>query len=224
MRRTFLILICVGCLASPALSTEFPAGQHTSNHRSAPQAGQFEQVLAVQVALDRRGFSPGEIDGRSGANTRRAIEAFQSASGLSPSGEADKATLAALASEMLQPLTKYTITEQDVAGPFIKSVPDDMMEESKLPALGYTAPLEGLAEKFHSSSALMSRLNPGAGWGDHRYPECRAVLATGPTRGAGIRKPASSRHCDHGIRNDREADGSRCLRQRGDGCSRHHWQ
>jgi len=120
-------------------------------------------MLAVQVALDRAGFSPGEIDGQGGAKTRLAITAFQTANNLSASGTPDQATLAALhvASE---PVTSYTITEQDAAGPFLGSMPKDLMEASKLPALGYTSALEEVAEKFHSSQAFLRRLNPGASW------------------------------------------------------------
>ena len=58
----------------------------------------------------------------------------------------------------------YTITEHDVAGPFIDKMPEDMMESAKLQALGYTSAIEGLAEKFHSSQALLRTLNPGARW------------------------------------------------------------
>jgi lipoprotein-anchoring transpeptidase ErfK/SrfK len=36
-----------------------------------------------------------------------------------------------------------------------------MVEKSKLPALGYTSPLEELAERFHASPDLITRLNPG---------------------------------------------------------------
>ncbi len=57
------------------------------------------------------------------------------------------------------PLTQYTITPEDVAGPFIDKMPSDMMERSKLPALTYASPLEALAEKFHSSPALLTALN-----------------------------------------------------------------
>ena len=50
-----------------------------------------------------------------------------------------------------EPLVNYTITQQDVAGPFIDKMPIDMMEASKLPSLGYASAAEALAEKFHSS-------------------------------------------------------------------------
>ncbi len=121
------------------------------------------QDLAVQVALDRAGFSPGEIDGRSGPKTRLALSEFQKSSSLRSSGIVDEETLAALRVAP-EPLVSYTITQQDVAGPFIDKMPTDMMEASKLPSLGYTSVLEALGEKFHSSPALLKRLNPGAAW------------------------------------------------------------
>jgi lipoprotein-anchoring transpeptidase ErfK/SrfK len=110
-----------------------------------------DQQLAMQVALDRAGFSPGEIDGVGGTKTKLALTAYQSSSGapLQTSGD---------------PLIAYTITAQDTAGPFIDTVPRDMMEQAKLPALGYTGVVELLAEKFHSSPALLKRLNPDASW------------------------------------------------------------
>jgi lipoprotein-anchoring transpeptidase ErfK/SrfK len=121
------------------------------------------QMLAVQVALDRAGFSPGEIDGRGGPKTRLALSQFQKSAGLQSTGVASEETLAALRAPA-EPVLSYTITPQDVAGPFIGTMPEDMMESAKLPALTYTTALEALAEKFHASPALLQSLNPGAKW------------------------------------------------------------
>ena len=55
-----------------------------------------QDIVAFQVLLDRSGFSPGEIDGRAGANTTRALTAFQEAKGLPPTGTTDCATRKAL--------------------------------------------------------------------------------------------------------------------------------
>jgi lipoprotein-anchoring transpeptidase ErfK/SrfK len=122
-----------------------------------------QQMIAVQVALDRAGFSPGEIDGRDGPRTRLALAEFQQSSGLRPTGVVNQETLAAFGSPA-EPLTTDTITQQDIAGPFIDAMPADMMESARLQALAYTSVLEALAEKFHASPVLIKSLNPGAAW------------------------------------------------------------
>jgi lipoprotein-anchoring transpeptidase ErfK/SrfK len=103
--------------------------------------------LQTQVMLDRAGFSPGVIDGRIGRNTRRALELFQQQAGDQPSSD-------------VPVLMAYTITDDDIRGPFVESIPEDMVEKAKLPELGYTSVLEALAERFHSTPALLQELNP----------------------------------------------------------------
>src|SRR5262245_8631014 len=76
-------------------------------------------ALALQVALDRDGFSPGQIDGRNGTFTSRAQAAYL---------DSRKAAIMPSA----DPLTQYTITDADVTGPYIDQIPKDMEEQAKL--------------------------------------------------------------------------------------------
>ncbi len=129
---------------------------------AAAQAPVVNDVMAGQVMLDRLGFSSGEIDGRMGSNVRGALTAFQTAQGLPTSGQLDAATWQRLTEQSgaQAPLITYVITDADIAGPFTPDIPSDLMEQSKLQALGYRNPLEAIAEKFHASPALLRQLNP----------------------------------------------------------------
>jgi lipoprotein-anchoring transpeptidase ErfK/SrfK len=112
-----------------------------------PQA--LQEAIGLQVALDRAGFSSGVIDGRIGANTNRARDAYRRRHG------SDSAPFP-------EPLIKYRITSDDVAGPFAESIPADLMAQSKLTALVYRSPAELLAERFHTSPEILRQLNASA--------------------------------------------------------------
>jgi len=119
--------------------------------------------LGFQVLLDRKGFSPGQIDGRSGPNFSHAIAALQTANKLTPSGQPDCDTWKALGGDSTQSaITTYTVTTDDVNGPFEERIPRSLVEQAKLPSLGYQSATEEIAERFHVSPALLSKLNDGA--------------------------------------------------------------
>ena len=146
------------------LSLSSSTAATTTAEPAKPAAPVVSETLATQIMLDRLGFSPGEIDGRSGPNLKRALLAFQEAHELTASGRLEPATWDALTKRAgpQPPLVTYELVEADVAGPFVERIPPDLMEQAQLPALGYTSALEALAEKFHSSPALLRTLNRSA--------------------------------------------------------------
>ena len=106
-------------------------------------------ALSVQVALDRAGFSPGALDGSMGGNTKRALDAYKKANN---GGDPPPA----------EPLTRYRITDADAMGPFEPNIPGDLVEQAKLQTLSYRNVHEAMAERFHTTPAMLQRLNPAA--------------------------------------------------------------
>ena len=157
------------CALSLALSTAVAAQEGARDNDARPAAADgaqaateegLDETLEVQILLDRANFSPGEIDGAMGSNTRRAIAGFQRYHGLPDTGELDDATRKALDEVAGPALFTYTVTAADVEGPFV-DVPADMEAKAKLDRLGYGSAEEALGEKFHASPALLRKLNPG---------------------------------------------------------------
>jgi lipoprotein-anchoring transpeptidase ErfK/SrfK len=134
-------------------------GKH--RHALASKRAQALNIKA-QVLLDRVKLSVGTIDGRRGENFVNALRAFQQQNGLPTSGQLDAATYAKLAQDATDAVIAYTISAQDVAGPFSPQIPDDYEQKATLKRLDYTGPLEMLAERFHMDEDLLVALNPGA--------------------------------------------------------------
>jgi lipoprotein-anchoring transpeptidase ErfK/SrfK len=127
--------------------------------------GVRDDVAALQVLLDRKGASPGVIDGRFGSNVDKALAAYRDITGEnlhSTDMEKIKADLAASGGDAF---TQYTITPEDAAGPYVASVPEDYSAKAKLDRLGYTSVAEMLAERFHMDEGYLKSLNPGANFG-----------------------------------------------------------
>lgn len=132
----------------------------TASPLAAQAAVQRPDSLAVQVALDRAGFSPGVIDGTMGRQTREAIRGFQEANGLNATGDLNTETQAALGQG--EATQSVTISDADAAGPFISAIPETMSERAKLDGLHYRSIEEALAEKYHTTPAKLRALNPGS--------------------------------------------------------------
>src|SRR5260370_15151929 len=119
-------------------------------------------TFKAEVLLDRLDISPGIIDGKTGENARKAIAAFQRSRGLASGGKLDRTTWDKLCESTNAPaLIAYTITDDDVRGPFVPVIPRDLEGMARLHVLGYRSATELLAEKFHISEELIKLLNHG---------------------------------------------------------------
>jgi lipoprotein-anchoring transpeptidase ErfK/SrfK len=119
-------------------------------------------VLRVQVLLDRALFSPGVIDGRWGSNTEKAVYWLQEREGLTATGRVDERTwqrLQQLAGQPHHLVYEHDLTQDDVAGPFV-DLPDEYYDRRDMDCQCYESLAEKLAERFHTTEALLQQLNP----------------------------------------------------------------
>ncbi|AXJ96730.1 L,D-transpeptidase [Sphingomonas sp.] len=117
-------------------------------------------ILHVQVILDSLGFGPGVLDGKGGQSLTAALNGFQEAKGLPITGKPDTATLQALYPyRAKRPTTRFVLTREVLAGPYVGPLPKDYAKQAELPTLGYANPMEKLAEMFHTTPAVLIALN-----------------------------------------------------------------
>ncbi|GBU16029.1 MULTISPECIES: L,D-transpeptidase [Methylobacterium] len=115
-------------------------------------------TVKVQVLLDRARFSPGAIDGRRGDSYRTALKTYAAAQGL-PESDTPSPDLLARLDAGGPTIVDYTLTEADVAGPFVEKIPKKLEDQADLDALGYASAREMLAERFHMRPELLDALN-----------------------------------------------------------------
>ena len=123
----------------------------------------FLAILALQICLDRRGFSPNAMDGQTGGKTRAALAAYCAANGLPPPrhGEEEFAFGKYFPDEP-DLFTTVEVTEEDVAS--LTAIPDRPAEKARLRRMGYESVKEMFAERGHVTQNTLGRLNPHIVW------------------------------------------------------------
>lgn len=123
---------------------------------------QGPSVLRVQVLLNRAVFSPGVMDGRWGRNTEKAVYWLQKREGLPATGSVDEQTwerLQQLATGTQELVTARSLTQDDVAGPFV-TLPAEYYDRRDMDCQCFESLGEKLAELFHTTEGLLEKLNP----------------------------------------------------------------
>ncbi len=153
-------------LASPAMAApKKPAPQVKRALPVAPQAPdkeqqEFEATLRLQIFLDQALFGPGQIDGRPGEFTRKAVAAWNVVHGVADvddqtrvQAEADRAVTV--------PYAAYRMREQDFKW-ITPGLPTKPEEQVKAKYMGYRSTAEFVCERYHCSEVLLAKLNPKA--------------------------------------------------------------
>lgn len=151
------LIAATGAGALPPTSDQFDDVTIGGTQLYAPPAVASSPVIAsIQVIMDRRGFSPGVIDGRDTPRFRTALETYNR---LHPDEELNPAQMPQTDTPFF---TDYTITAQDVAGPFTQTLPPLYIHQASLSFLGFRDAREMLAERFHIDETYLQTLNSEA--------------------------------------------------------------
>ncbi|MDX3909014.1 MAG: L,D-transpeptidase family protein [Sphingobium sp.] len=128
------------------------------------QAAPNNPVLQTQAVLDSLGFSPKLLDGKAGRDFELALRGFQISRDLPDTGKLDEKTTAALAQWKDRPATRLIrIPEGFAKAAFLPNMPREAKDKAKLPSLAYRDIAEMLAERFHTTPAMLVALNPANG-------------------------------------------------------------
>lgn len=135
-----------------------PGGSGPAGPPEPPIPPALRSALALQIALEAAGYSPGLIDGAIGSRTRLALAAFQDGESLPITGEADGATLLLLRPDPESALTRVAVSPSDISE--VDPPPRDWLERSKKRRLLYPSLSNLIAERAHTTERLLAALNP----------------------------------------------------------------
>lgn len=120
------------------------------------------KTLALQLHLDRAGYSCNTADGVWGRKGERALRRFRADRGEKPGNIAPEAAFDRYFADAPSPFKTATVTKADIDA--LVKIPDAPAEKAGLQRLGYESVKEMFAERGHLSQRALERLNPGVDW------------------------------------------------------------
>jgi hypothetical protein len=102
-KRTVQVALAIAALLALHVDLDAAPKKRPVRRPVPPPSLRCGDLVGFQVLLDRQGFSPGQIDGKTGANLSHALAAMQAAKKLQPSGQPDCETWKALVGDSAEP-------------------------------------------------------------------------------------------------------------------------
>ncbi len=136
------------------------------------------KTLALQIHLDRAGYSCNTADGVWGRKCERALRRFQLDRGEKPVALAPDAAFDRYFATAKDPFRIETVTQADLDA--LVKIPSDPAAKAKLAHMGYESVKEMFAERGHLSQRALARLNPGVDWTNVK-PGLRLVIPDFPS-------------------------------------------
>lgn len=135
------------------------------------------KTLALQIHLDRAGFSCSTIDGIWGPKAENALRWYMRERGVTRTFRNPDAAYDALFADAPDPFRIVTVTQADIDA--LVKIPEPAAERAKLPRMGYETVREMFAERGHLSQTALARINPGVDWNDVK-PGLKLVIPDFP--------------------------------------------
>ncbi len=135
--------------------------------------------LAVQILLDREGYSCNTIDGQWGGKSENALREFLSKCDNKPAlvSSPERAYDRYFAEEEV-PFKVVEVTKADLDA--LVKIPEDPAARAELPRMGYETIKEMFAERGHLSQIALARMNPGVDW-ENVKPGLKLVIPDFPS-------------------------------------------
>ena len=138
------------------------------------------KTLALQIHLDRAGYSCSAIDGVWGRKAERALMGYIA------SRSADSKTALPTPEQAYDrffadapdPFCVVEVTKADIDA--LVKIPEDPAEKASLPRMGYETIKEMFAERGHLSQIALAKMNPGVDWANVK-PGLKLVIPKFPS-------------------------------------------
>ena len=137
------------------------------------------KTLALQIHLDRAGYSCSTIDGVWGPKAERALRAYVAdrTKDLKPALPSPEQAFDRYFANKPDPFRVVEVTEADLKA--LVTIPEDPSARAALPRMGYESIKEMFAERGHLSQIALAKMNPGVDWKNVR-PGLKLVIPDFP--------------------------------------------